>query len=179
MGLIDRFLGAAPTVTALGSAASGMAEVFTRNATRQMELNEEAYARAMVQMGQEFQQVRPGFFDCFVNGLNRLPRPVLTLGTLGLFVYAMIEPFGFSVRMEGLQTVPEPLWWLLGAIVSFYFGAREAHYFRDRVWTPRPAPAATVAPAGATVARPDDDFADNAALRDWLNSLHDQADQRP
>ncbi len=51
MGLIDRFLGAAPAVTALGSAASGMAEVFTRNATRQMELNEEAYARAMVQMG--------------------------------------------------------------------------------------------------------------------------------
>ncbi len=102
------------------------------------------------------------------------------MGTLGLFVYAMVEPFGFSVRMEGLQTVPEPLWWLLGAIVSFYFGAREAHYFRDRVWTPRPAPAAaTLAPAEVTVARPDDDFADNAALRDWLNSLHDQADQRP
>jgi len=26
--------------------------------------------------------------------------------------------------MAGLATVPEPLWWLLGAIVSFYFGAR-------------------------------------------------------
>ncbi|WP_422385854.1 3TM-type holin [Paracoccus tegillarcae] len=31
-----------------------------------------------------------------------------------------------------LSLVPEPLWWLLGAIVSFYFGAREAHYFRNR-----------------------------------------------
>jgi hypothetical protein len=24
------------------------------------------------------------------------------------------------------------LWWLLGAIVAFYFGARETHYFRTR-----------------------------------------------
>ena len=36
--------------------------------------------------------------------------------------------------MQGLALVPEPLWWLMGAIVSFYFGAREAHYFRHRVW---------------------------------------------
>ena len=28
--------------------------------------------------------------------------------------------------------MPEPLWWLLGAIVSFYFGARELHYFRSQ-----------------------------------------------
>ena len=26
--------------------------------------------------------------------------------------------------MTGIALVPEPLWWLLGAIVSFYFGAR-------------------------------------------------------
>jgi hypothetical protein len=31
-----------------------------------------------------------------------------------------------------LNAVPEPLWWLLGAVVAFYFGAREAHYFRAR-----------------------------------------------
>lgn len=172
MGLISRIIGGAPAVTALGSAATGMAEVFTQNATRRMELNEEAYARAMAQMGQEFQIARPGFFDSFVNGLNRLPRPILTLGTMGLFVYAMAEPAGFGLRMEGLQTVPEPLWWLLGAIVSFYFGAREAHYFRDRAWTARKATvAAEPAPAAASVARPDDDFADNAALRDWVAAL--------
>jgi hypothetical protein len=34
--------------------------------------------------------------------------------------------------MVGLNAVPEPLWWLLGAIVAFYFGARETHYFRNR-----------------------------------------------
>jgi hypothetical protein len=33
--------------------------------------------------------------------------------------------------MAGLGYIPDPLWWLLGAIVSFYFGAREMHYFRN------------------------------------------------
>ncbi|MFZ8959068.1 MAG: 3TM-type holin [Paracoccaceae bacterium] len=32
--------------------------------------------------------------------------------------------------MTGLATIPEPLWWLLGAVVSFYFGAREKYYAR-------------------------------------------------
>jgi len=78
----------------------------------------------------EFQYAGAHWFDRFINGLNRLPRPMLALGTLGLFVYAMAEPAGFAERMVGLNEVPEPLWWLLGAIVSFYFGARELHYSR-------------------------------------------------
>ena len=134
MGMIDRFIGLGQGVTALGSAATGMAEVFTQNATRKMELEEEAYARAIAQHTAEFAQSPGNWWDCAMNGLNRLPRPLLTLGTIGLFVYAMVEPVGFSARMQGLALVPEPLWWLMGAIVSFYFGAREAHYFRRRVW---------------------------------------------
>ena len=179
MGMIDRFLGMSQGVSALGSAATGMAEVFTQNATRKMELEEEAYARAITQMGQEFQITRPGFFDCFINGLNRLPRPLLAIGTMGLFVYAMVEPIGFGVRMEGLQQVPEPLWWLLGAIVGFYFGAREAHHFRHRVW-PAKKVTETKVEGGevesvtlTNVARPDDSFADNAALRDWAATLRE------
>ena len=123
----------------------------------------------------------PRWFDALVNGLNRLPRPVLTLGTVGLFVYAMVEPEGFGLRMENLNLVPEPLWWLLGAIISFYFGAREAHYFRSRPIipaAPKKARTAVEAAAGmageAAVAAPltqaapeGDSFADNAALRDW------------
>lgn len=176
MGMIDRFLGISQGVTALGGAATGMAEVFTANATRKMELNEEAHARAMAQLGQEFASAGPGVFNNFVNGLNRLPRPFLALGTMGLFIYAMIEPVGFSLRMQGLQQVPEPLWWLLGAIVGFYFGAREAYHFRNRaVPPPVSAAAAREAPAAAPVAAPApaaaDDYADNAALYDWFAAL--------
>ena len=167
MGVIDRFIGVAPAVTALGSAATGMAEVFTRNATRRMELDEEAYARAIQQHGQEFAVPRQGWFDGFVNGLNRLPRPLLALGTMGLFIYAMVDPAGFGLRMVGLQAVPEPLWWLMGAIVGFYFGAREAHHFRTRNWT---TPATPAEEPARTVVVPQDDFADNAALRDWARA---------
>ena len=161
MGMIDRFLGASATITAVGNAAGQISEVFTPNATRRMELDEEAYARAISEHGQEFISAGGTWFDAFVNGLNRLPRPMLTLGTMGLFGYAMVEPASFSVRMEGLALVPEPLWWLMGAIVSFYFGAREAHYFRGRV-------AQRTVVARPPAAGPEGgDFTDNAALLDW------------
>ena len=176
MGLMDRFLGAGATVTSVANAATGITEVFRENSTRRMELDEEAYARAMAQLSAEFAASPRGWFDALVNGLNRLPRPVLTLGTVGLFVYAMVEPEGFGLRMENLNLVPEPLWWLLGAIISFYFGAREAHYFRSRpVIPPGPKARAKAAQAGETQpllaqAQPETEaegFADNAALRDW------------
>lgn len=133
MGMIDRFINMGSTVTAVGNTATGVIEAFKPNETRRMELDEEAYARAIAQLGLEFQNAPQTWFDSFMNGLNRLPRPGMTLGVLGLFGYAMVDPVGFADRMEGLNLVPEPLWWLLGAIVSFYFGAREAHYFRNRV----------------------------------------------
>lgn len=136
MGLIERVIGGSAAATALGNAAAGVAEVFTTNATKQMEASQAAYIAALDEHGAEFQYVRPGLFDRFVNGLNRMPRPMLALGTLSLFVYAMVDPTGFAERMVGLGYVPEPLWWLLGAIVSFYFGAREAYYFRNSGTSP-------------------------------------------
>ncbi len=69
-------------------------------------------------------------FDAFVDGLNRLPRPLLAMGTISLFIYAMIEPQGFAVAMASLDLIPHEMWWLFGAIVSFFFGARELHYHR-------------------------------------------------
>ena len=59
-----------------------------------------------------------------MDALNRVPRPAMALGTLGMFVAAMVDPVWFAARMTGIALVPEPLWWLLGAIVSFYFGSR-------------------------------------------------------
>lgn len=127
MGLIDRVTGA----SAIGEAAEGLSEVFVANATRSMELDAELAQASLQMASEEFRHAGSTWFDRGVNGLNRLPRPFLALGTLGLFTYAMVDPIGFSARMLGLQDVPEPLWWLLGAVVSFYFGAREMHYARS------------------------------------------------
>lgn len=99
-------------------------EVFRENAEAGAARASAAQSAAMAQYGAEFAVVRRGGFDRFMDGVNRLPRPMLALGTLGLFITAMVNPLWFSERMQGIALVPEPLWWLLGVIVSFYFGAR-------------------------------------------------------
>lgn len=154
MSIVGRLIGGPGAVTALGEAAKGVAEVFVPSATRRMEYSAEAQMAALRQLGEEYQHPALSWFDRMVNGLNRLPRPFLAFGTIGLFVYAMVDPEAFAVRMVGLNAVPEPLWWLLGAIVAFYFGARETHYFRNRT---------VVSPFGASGAVPEE----NAALEEW------------
>lgn len=99
-------------------------EVFRENAEGGAVRASELQGKALAQFGAEFAIARRGRFDRFMDALNRLPRPALALGTLGLFVSAMVEPLWFSERMQGIALVPEPMWWLLGVIVSFYFGAR-------------------------------------------------------
>ena len=99
-------------------------EVFRPNAEREAMRDAARQAAALGQFAAEFGLERKGWFDRVVDGLNRLPRPMLAFGTLGLFVTAMADPVWFAKRMQGIALVPEPLWWLMGAIVSFYFGAR-------------------------------------------------------
>ncbi len=100
------------------------AEVFRENSEQRAVRGNTLRVQAMREHGIEFDRPRKGGFDRFMDGVNRLPRPALALGTLGLFISAMSDPIWFASRMQGLALVPEPLWWLLGAIVSFYFGAR-------------------------------------------------------
>lgn len=155
MGVIGKLVGGPAAVTALGEAARGVAEVFVPSATKRMELSAKAQSDALAEFGAEFENPSMGWFDRFINGLNRLPRPLLAFGTIGLFVYAMTDPQAFALRMVGLNAVPEPLWWLLGAVVAFYFGARETHYFRNRPVIVPPALEPTTAAE------------DNPALTDW------------
>jgi len=99
-------------------------EVFRENAEAGAARAQEVQIAALSQLGAEFHQPGKGWFDRLMDGINRLPRPMLALGTLALMVTALSDPVWFAARMQGLALVPEPLWWLLGVIVSFYFGAR-------------------------------------------------------
>lgn len=165
------------------------AEVFVENreagAMRDAALHRatlEAYAA-------EFLHPRKGGFDRFMDGLNRLPRPAMALGTLLLFGAAMVDPVWFSARMQGVALVPEPLWWLLGAIVSFYFGAR--HQAKGQMFQQEIAAALARSPQVLAQIRPDRagmkdvpgavapaplaahgpvDATGNAALQDWIAS---------
>jgi len=95
-----------------------------------------------------------GRYDRAVDALNRLPRPLLALGAVGLFGFAMLDPAGFARRMAGLAAMPEPLWWLVGGIVSFHFGARETHYRRGTAAAAVGAGASSLAPADPAPTRP-------------------------
>ncbi|MEM8788846.1 MAG: holin family protein [Pseudomonadota bacterium] len=165
MGLMQ-FLGLAPAIRRT-------AEVFVANRTERARHEHAEHVASLSQLGAEFEAPGTGWFDALVNGLNRMPRPALALGTLALFGFAMADPVAFGVRMQGLALVPEPLWWLLGAIVSFYFGARELHHFRGRQAGVAPADVAErvaairdlralETPAGAP--------AENAAIADWRSA---------
>ncbi|MCO6382509.1 MAG: holin family protein [Vannielia sp.] len=99
-------------------------EVFRENAEAGAARAAAYQGAALEQFGREFLVERRGWFDRVVDGVNRLPRPALALGTLFLMVSALVDPIWFAARMQGVALVPEPLWWLMGAIVSFYFGAR-------------------------------------------------------
>jgi len=151
MGIADDALG-------IGKAITGVVEVFAENRTTRMELNAATVTGAQAMAAAEFRENRNAW-DSFIDGVNRIPRPAMALGTLGLFVYAMADPVGFAVRMGGLAVVPDQLWWLLGAVVTFYFGARESLKFREAR-----APATSAAPA-ASIERQADD---NPALARFL-----------
>lgn len=179
MGLIDRLKGFAPKLGIAGEAAGNLAEALLPNASRKKEIEADDIGRARSQFMAEFPQHVCGPFDSFVNGLNRLPRPLLTFSTFGLMAYSMLDPASFSVRMSGLAQVPEPLWWLMGVIVSFYFGAREAHYARGRSLANSFSAARPLLPSapitGKRIETGDTQtaavrFADNAALRDWASA---------
>jgi hypothetical protein len=151
MGLIGRILGMGGAAREIGAAVGGVAEVFVGNRAERDAAAEARLDTVVGEFGSEFTAGGSTWFDGLVDGLNRLPRPMLALSTLGLFAYSMAEPAGFALRMEGLALVPEPLWWLLGAIVSFYFGARELHYQRTRAGA---APSRAVPAAGVRAAAP-------------------------
>ena len=166
-----------------GNVVAETAHVFRENAEAAAQRAAALQTGALDQFAREFAVPRKGWFDRFMDGVNRLPRPLMALGTLGLFVAAMVDPIWFASRMQGIALVPEPLWWLLGAIVSFYFGARhqaKGQEFRrsvaetatqvevvagnlqaleamDRAATPAPRPAAAPGAAGEP----------NAALAEW------------
>lgn len=145
-----------------------------------------AHLATLEQFGAEFTQAKRSWFDSLVDGLNRLPRPFLAFSAIGLFIYALRDPVGFAALMVALDTIPEQLWWLLGVVITFYFGARETHHFRKGKATNPADVAATVdtirqiealrdTPDAPTNKTPDDTpetapVGANAALDDWRNA---------
>lgn len=179
MGLIERLFG-----FVFGGGQNGLArtvEVFRDNAEAKAQREVSLSHAALTQFAAEFAVPRRGVFDRLMDALNRVPRPALALGTLGLFIAAMVDPIWFAERMQGVALVPEPLWWLMGAIVSFYFGARhqvKGQEFQQSIATTmqrtstvtKNIAALRALEAGADEIDADDLTRPNPALEEWRQS---------
>lgn len=100
-----------------------VAEVFVPNAEAGAQRAASFDASVVQQFASEFRQNRT-LFDSFVDAINRLPRPIFAFGVIGLFVMAVISPSEFQRVMEALAAVPDPLWMVMGIVITFFFGGR-------------------------------------------------------
>lgn len=71
-------------------------------------------------------------YNHVIDAMNRLPRPLMALLSLAFFIVAGINPGWFEARMQALSAIPEPMWWIIGAVITFFFGARETFYIRAK-----------------------------------------------
>lgn len=127
LGFITNLLG---SVGGVGDTVKKVAEVFTENKEEGAKRADAALDRetrvlisAQKQFAREFHKPT-NIFDSIINGLNRLPRPLIALGSIGVLGYAFYDPANFTLASTALAIVPEELWWLISAVVAFYFGAR-------------------------------------------------------
>lgn len=88
---------------------------------------------------------RRAAYDRLVDAANRLPRPLMVIGSLALLGSAILAPGWFESRMQALSDMPEALWWIIGAVLSLHFGAR----YQDRSQEFQREVAATVAQGAA------------------------------
>lgn len=119
-------------ITGVFRPAKELVEVFKPNAEKQaerghkerMEVSRQDLA-SLQQFADEFKSKRTSTaWDSFVDGLNRLPRPLITLGILGLFILAPVDPIRFLDIAQAYQIMPDGFWALLSIIIAFYFGGR-------------------------------------------------------
>ena len=109
-----------------------VAEVFVENKeSKGQRRHEEKIAdidrdlASLNQFAAEFQsRQKGGKWDSFVDGLNRLPRPLLTFAIISFFVLAPLFPERFFQIAKAYEVMPPGYWALLSVIIGFYFGGR-------------------------------------------------------
>jgi len=65
-----------------------------------------------------------GWFNNFMDGINRTPRPMMAYGVMFLFTIFIVDPAHGVEIAAAWEKVPEALWWILGTVICFYFGGR-------------------------------------------------------
>ncbi len=112
-------------VDSVAGAVSGVGKVFFGSKeARDQQGHDELMS---VQEGYQAEFLAPektGAFNSLVDGANRLVRPFFTFGIVALFIWCVYDPAAFAVAMQALRLMPQELWYIMGAIITFWFGSR-------------------------------------------------------
>ncbi|MBP0483959.1 3TM-type holin [Sagittula salina] len=108
-----------------GKAVKELAEVFKVNAEASDARGHDLDTAALNQFAAEFvARSRRTWWDSLVDGLNRLPRPAFTLGVFMVLVWTARDPAFMAEVFTTWAIIPAPVWVLITAIVTFFFGGR-------------------------------------------------------
>lgn len=137
MALLDSLNPVTGVVNAVSGAVQGIAKVFVGDKSARDEQDAQFGMSSMGQFASEFTRGQGTWFDSLVDGVNRLPRPAMALGVIGLLAYCPYDPVGFSEIMNAFQLVPDWLALLIGVIAGFYFASR---HLEERIKLAGPKP---------------------------------------
>jgi Holin of 3TMs, for gene-transfer release len=165
-------------ITGLFRPAKELVEVFKPNAEGEAQRGHAERLAMSAQDLASLQQFAAEFhprsnrtwWDSFIDGLNRLPRPLITLSVGAFFVLAPVDPLRFAQIARAYELMPDGFWALLSVIVAFYFGGR-MRLNRDDMAIKGGALAAAREVLAMQQAKRAQDEAERAALRTSERSL--------
>lgn len=115
-------------VSDVADAVGGVAEVFVGNKKDSNKQVHESDMASKAQFSSEFTQPATGWFSSFINGWNRLPRPIIATMVVSYFpahIYMSFNhPEVLGLMTQSLATIPVGMWALFSIIIGFYFGGR-------------------------------------------------------
>lgn len=124
MGLIGQIL-----ATLFGgdrNAVRELAEVFRVNAEASDKRGNDLDNAVLQQFAAEFtRQTRRTWWDSLVDGLNRLPRPMLAIWALWVLAWTPYDPVFMAEVFAAWAVIPQSVWAVILVIVTFFFGGRQ------------------------------------------------------
>jgi hypothetical protein len=94
------------------------------NAENAAERSGEFDAAALQQFAAEFRHPSRNWFDGLVDWLNRLPRPLLTLGAIVILLLPVWDIGLATAVFTAWSIIPPAIWALITVVVTFFFGGR-------------------------------------------------------
>ncbi len=63
-------------------------------------------------------------FDSFIDGINRLPRPIGFFSTVAILIWPAVDPVSFAVIVSSWSLIPAWMCQLIMGVWALYFGGR-------------------------------------------------------